>query len=565
MLKTLIVLPDGTELFSGVGEANAIQSITITECVNGAQELTPGSCCANMVEVKILTPGGGVSIAAGTEISVYRVAVDGTRYPVGLFTAEKPTRPSANSLSVVAYDRVVWLDKDLTQWLAGLKEFPYNLYDLAVMVCAECGLELLNEEIPNGDYLVQPFSADGITGRQILQWVGQIAGRFCRATADGKIEFAWYTPVATHDIGVTPYEGNGITFNGGDISIISKNMTVADDGTGNVTVDSDLLTVSDDGEGNLVLTLAADIQTVMYYQNGLSFEDYTVAPIQKVQLQQNEEDVGTVYPDGITEAVNTYVITGNYLLTAATGDDLRPIAQTLYEQLKDVTYTPCKVSIPANMVIRAGHVVQITDRNGKTINAYVMTKTQKGQRDTLECTGSPRRDSTTTVNNQAFEALKGKVLNLRTDVDGIFAENKDTTGRVAKVELDLNGIRGQVSSLQSKADNATQQLTKLEQSADAVKVAVEKIQTNGVSKIKTGMGYTFDDSGLHIVQDGKQMENLLNESGMYVKRSGQTILQANNEGVIATDVSVRNYLVVGTHARFEDYPGSRTACFWLEG
>ena len=334
MLKTLIVLPDGTELFSGVGEQNAIQSTTITECVNGAQELTLGSCCANMIEAKILAPGGGVPITAGDEISVYRVAGDGTRYAVGLFTAEKPTRPSANSLSIVAYDRVIWLDKDLTQWLHGLDQWPYPLIAFARAVCTECGLELLEqdgEDIPNSDYLVQRFSADGITGRKLMQWVGEICGRFCRATEDGKIEFAWYTP-ATLSVGPSQTNSVETSYRDGDLAIRDGSAAVTEE-SGNLTVDSEYMHISDDGNGNVVLQLTQRLLQQYYFQNGLSFEDYMVAPIQKVQLRQNEEDVGTVYPDGVSGDVNTYIITGNYLLTASTGKELLPVAQALYEHL----------------------------------------------------------------------------------------------------------------------------------------------------------------------------------------------------------------------------------------
>ena len=63
------------------------------------------------------------------------------------------------------------------------------------------------------------------------------------------------------------------------------------------------------------------------------------------------------------------------------------------------------------------------------------------------------------------------------------------------------------------------------------------------------------------------MENRLDNSGMYVERSGETILQANAAGVVATDVTVRNYLIVGNHSRFEDYSDgdddARTGCFWI--
>ena len=46
MLKTIVVLPDGTELISGVGTKNAVKSIALTQCVNEGQELTLGSACS---------------------------------------------------------------------------------------------------------------------------------------------------------------------------------------------------------------------------------------------------------------------------------------------------------------------------------------------------------------------------------------------------------------------------------------------------------------------------------------------------------------------------------------
>ena len=88
-----------------------------------------------------------------------------------------------------------------------------------------------------------------------------------------------------------------------------------------------------------------------------------------------------------------------------------------------------------------------------------------------------------------------------------------------------------------------------------------------MSKVTTQTGFTFDERGLTISKEGTSMENLLDESGMYVKRSGEILLQADRDGVKAVDVSVGNYLIVGDHARFEDYSSAddekRTACFWI--
>ena len=58
------------------------------------------------------------------------------------------------------------------------------------------------------------------------------------------------------------------------------------------------------------------------------------------------------------------------------------------------------------------------------------------------------------------------------------------------------------------------------------------------------------------------MENTLDHTGMYVRRGNKVLLQANHKGVEAADVTVRNYLIVGDHARFEDYGGG-TGCFWI--
>lgn len=567
MLKTLIVLPDGTELFSGVGAANAIQSATITECVNGAQELTLGSTCANMVEAKIITPEGGLSIATGDEITVYKVDDAGQRHKIGLFTMEKPTRESANRLSITAYDRVSWLDKDLTQWLAKLDAWPYPLYDFATLVCEECGLTLLNEVLPNGSYLIQKFSAAGITGRQIMQWVGEAAGRFCRATADGEIEFAWYTPVDI-PIGTVRIPAVALSFDyqTGDFIINSQKVSAQDDGSGSVVIGSDLIQAEDDGAGNVVLSVSDASEQIYYYQNGLSFEDYQVAAVQKVQIRQTEEDVGTVYPD-VAEAVNTYIIGGNYLLTTSSADALRPVAQTLYEQLKDVAYTPCKVSVPASLDIHAGNTVQITDQNGKTITAYVMTKTQTGQKDTLECTGSAFRDSSTAVNNQTFKALSGKVMNLRMDVEGLRVENKDTAGNLASLGVKVGEIDLKVQSQQSAVDGVQTSISEIRQQADSVSATVQSIQDNGVQKVTNTFGLTIEGSAVVIHKSDSEMTNSLTEKGMYViKNKGKTnetvMLQADAEGVNAENIKVRKYLTIGSHARLEDYEGG-TGCFYI--
>lgn len=538
MLKTLIVLPDGTEVFSGGGN-NSVESATIKQKVNNAKILTLGSTCSAMLDVKLKTRDGGLSLSEGDEVTAYKVAGDGTRHLMGLFTLQKPTRTSANTMRITAYDRITWLDKDLTDWFASLDGWPYSLLTLAQMVCEACGLELTNDSIPNGDYQVQPFTARGITGRKLMQWAGEIAGRFCRATLEGQIEFAWYEPSGVE---ITP-----------------------------------------DGER-------------FYCQNGLSYEDYSVALIEKVQIKQSADDVGTVWPDETGEK-NTYIISGNYLLTATATEALLPVAQTLYEQLKAVTYTPCKVQLPAGLDIHAGHTVKITDRNGKSFTTFVMTKTQTGQRDTLECTGSQRRDSTTVVNNEKYQALSRQMLEVRKEVEGltVTASKLDTDLRgvgdsVANAQESIQSVQTSIGQLYADADSIRASVSDVEKTVDSVsgdlqatrsemasmkltseelRVEIQKINDDGVKKVTTTTGI-FDEAGLTVDKTDSPTKTQITPDGMVVYKKtygsgGSEVLSATSDGVDATNLHAKTYLIIGGRSRFENYGDDRTGCFWIGG
>lgn len=116
-------------------------------------------------------------------------------------------------------------------------------------------------------------------------------------------------------------------------------------------------------------------------------------------------------------------------------------------------------------------------------------------------------------------------------------------------------------------DQLTEDMTELKQNSEEITISVQKILTEGISSVTTTTGYTFNADGLRISKSGYEIVNLLDNTGMYVTRSGDPMLQANADGVIATDVTVRNYLIMGTHARFEDYSdgtdSARTGCFWI--
>ena len=553
MLRTLIELADGTVLSSG-GEGAAILSTELTQMVNNGAQLQLGSVCSAMLECKLLE-ATDVQIASGEQLTVYQLEGE-NKTLLGIFYPQTPVRKGSSTMTLTAFDAVSLLDRDLSQWLRSLDQWPYSLYEFADMVCDACGVRLANTGIPNGELLLQPFRVDAVTGRQLLSWVAEVAGRFVRATKAGEVERNWYPPLDRCILAPTPGEDR---VECGDEGISLSGDLVA---AGDLEITAPWLTLTDDGAGNVTLTAEPGAPRVMYFAGGLQLADHAIAPVEKVQLRQTEEDVGTVFPDD-PESRNTYAITANPLLPALSGNSLLPVAQTLHHQLKQVSYTPCTIEMPAGTVIQPGHILTVRSADGRQAQTWIMEKRRRGQKDTLTCVGSPLRENSADANNRDFAALTGKVLNLRTDVDGIKAENRDMAGKLTSVELDLDGLRTRTERLDTLEDTQQTLSTQLNQTADTVQILVERTDAGQAQQVKTSEGYTFSDEGLRIQRSGESVENLLTHEGMYVKRSGSVILQADKDGVRAVDVTVGNFLVMGEHARFEDYPGSRTACFYI--
>ena len=164
---------------------------------------------------------------------------------------------------------------------------------------------------------------------------------------------------------------------------------------------------------------------------------------------------------------------------------------------------------------------------------------------------------------------------------------EQTRQQVARVDIKADGISSTVQDVQRQVDTAAgkaaqnteelaqvrKDMTSIQQNADSISVLVQNIIKDGVSKLVNELGLTIDGTAVTIHRPGNEMTNNLDETGMHVIRSKGTsaeakMLQANADGVVATDVEIRNFLIMGDHARFENYSNGtdtkRTACFWID-
>lgn len=180
-----------------------------------------------------------------------------------------------------------------------------------------------------------------------------------------------------------------------------------------------------------------------YYADSLSYEDYTVKAIEKVQIRQSDSDVGVIYPDSTT-ATNTYAVQGNLLLTTGTEANLKSVVQNLYNVLKNVTYIPCKVSVPSSSGLACGQIVHIKDARGREFDTYLMSATISSGKASFESVGSASRESSSAVNSQSYKNLTGKMLEIKTSVDGLEVKASDLTGKYTDLKATVDGLSSEV-------------------------------------------------------------------------------------------------------------------------
>ena len=454
MLQPILTLPSGTELRGGQA-GSAVENLTLHTAVNAGQEFAIGSAYSDYIEAEIWAdPGGSLQITAGDVLTYYRLDDAGNRTKVGIFYAEKPTRTKRNSYKVTAYDTMSKLDADFSGWLrANQAQFPKTIWQLVQLACQRAGVTLAGISLPiNGSHSVQAFYADDLTCRQIISWAAEAAGCYAHMNADGKLQFLTYT---------------------------DKRSTVK---------------ITPDGASN----------STAYYADSLSYEDYTVKAIEKVQIRQSDSDVGVIYPDSTT-ATNTYAVQGNLLLTTGTEANLKTVAQNLYNVLKNVTYTPCKVSVPSSSGLACGQIVHVKDARGREFDTYLMSATISSGKASFESVGSASRESSSAVNSQSYKNLTGKMLEIKTSVDGLTVTASELSGNYSELKQTVDGLSAEVKK-DTKITGGGNLILGSESFKNATYVGIDSSVVYGddgsatITNANTCRGFKFNTVGAHITE-----------------------------------------------------------------
>lgn len=233
-----------------------------------------------------------------------------------------------------------------------------------------------------------------------------------------------------------------------------------------------------------------------------------------------------------------------------------------------------------NPLLEIGDKIGLTTRDNDVVISYVLDDAITYEGALTQDTQWNYEEEEVSASNPSSlgEVLKqtyAKVDKANKQVEIVVSEVGNYDGRISTLELNTEGISASVNNVEqvvnerledTNADIATlTEKVNATMSAEEVSLEINKALNNGVSKVETTTGFTFNEDGLSVSKSNSEMQTTITEDGMQIYKNTSEVLTANNEGVTAIDLHAKTYLIIGKNSRFEDYGSSRTGCFWIGG
>lgn len=442
-----------------------------------------------------------------------------------------------DEITVTGYDRMIRFMKSFKQSELQLT-YPCKMLKLVQKMCEVCGVELYSTDFYNADLDVEEdfFTTQELTYRDVLEKVAQ-ATLTTAFIEDNKLNLYKVSNDAIEkidksyltDLTIKEKFGpaNALVLGRGDVEDnIEETDEKSIEQNGRCEIRFDENEFIEFQREKVIKGMFEQIKGLEYY----SFEASDVGvmwlkPCACIELGDKEDS-----------SYKSYYLKAN--ITINTG-----ISSDIEAELPDETNTEYKVT---------------TKEEKKTLKVERLAKKNEGKiQDLVEET--TENSKKITKHEQDIDGIKNKVSSNTTDINNNYQEIIQKLGDKAQKD-DVISLENKVETIQTNTNYA-------------IKIT-EDIQANGVSKVKTETGYTFDKDGLTIEKTNAKTKSTLNETGLNIKdatgsneesllfagydnETGETVVKSKN-------MTVEKYLTVGKYSRIEDYEKG-TGVFWIGG
>ena len=465
------------------------ESMEIEESLSISENIDFGSCEATQIRLTLIDVDRSI---IGAEMAVNQILdgripnVDlypgndvypsGYVVPLGRYIIQSAERQvNKHYRDIVALDYMCKFDVNVIDWYNSLP-FPLALRDFRARLCQYIGVtEYVPADLPNDGMLVEKtIDTAQLMGRDVLIACEQLNGAFGHFDRKGVLQHV----------------------------ILQPNYTLMPAPDLYPSVDLYPMLPGDMNEQ------VWDEKISQYLSQSFNFEEYTVQSIDKVQIRQEEGDIGAIYGTGS----NCLTIEGNFLMFGKGAAELNVIAQGIYGMVSSRPYVPYECKLKGLPYMEVGDTELIETDSGDIVT-YLMRRTLKGisaLQDSHYATGEEIRGTTNNINTDIIQ-LKGKSAIIKKSVEEV---------SVKLTDLEKNTE----AQLKVVADSITAEVKRAKESEASISLKADSIVTS-VANLREDMNSQFKQTASAIdlkVTKGNVCTQITAESA----NGGQIILRA---------------------------------------
>lgn len=415
------------------------ESMEISESLCSGTELRFGSCEASVFKLRII---GNVIPLIGETFTVSMYVGDiAEPFVLGKYkvASDKPTA-DRRYRDIVAYDAMHdIINADVAAWYNGIlpnKDSATTLRAFRDSFMAHFGVEQEEITLPNDEMIVErTIDPEAISGKDVLSAICEINGCFGHIGRNGKMQY------------VTLEE-----------------------------IESGLLPANDLFPMDSVFPYDGNTEKIKeHHYISCKYEDYTTKRIGKLQIRQEENDIGCIIGTG----ENCYIIEGNFLVFGKDAAGVQAIGQKLFDIISVLWFRPATVQAIGNPCFEVGAKIRLNTQH-EVVETYILERTLKGIHgliDSYEAQGAETYSENVNAVQKSIVQLKGKMNILTRTVE-------ETRSQLIDLENDLSSqILQTAEEISAEVKRAKKAEASLSVRADEIALSVTDLQTNTQSSI----------------------------------------------------------------------------------
>lgn len=399
--KQLIITHDGGQITNAELYS---EGFSLKESLCSESMLLFGSCEASELKLQIANTGN--SLKDKWLVVTEKLNGQSTQFRFGKYKVYSDT-PNAdrNYRNIVAYDLMYdVINTDVAEWYNNLT-FPMTIKEFRNSFFNHVGITQESVTLINDSVSIEKtITSTSISGKEIITSICELNGVFGHINRDDNFEY---------------------------ISLDSSKTP---------------------SEINTSLVMSGE------------YEDFLTDKITKLQIRQEENDIGVVYGDG----ENCYIIEGNFLVYGKDTEELTRICQKLYQKISNITYRPCKCKIKGNPCNTVGDFLSIKTRK-MDIQTFILERTLNGIQlltDSMESKGT---------------------LEYKEDVNSIHKNILQLKGKTNVLERTIELTRSELTNTETKLRS------EIEQSAESIKLEVKGLSVGAVNILRNSQTLNFEE------------------------------------------------------------------------